>query len=299
MTLLTEAASPPEAGANVIYLTWEQYLAWLAGKLKQARNAAGVMVKLPPAWVPGDHGAFIAPTGEGKTTHAVGVLGLRKWVLALDAKGEDETLTASGYIRVRELPADGWRAAVNRLRDKGDQRAWKEIYERIDAGQPARVIVGGAAHNDREDDKLRKLMREAITFCRHSEGWTLYVDEFELLSSQRMFHLGPPVERMLITARRAKTSVITSYQAQAWVSSHAHRQAKQVTMWQTGSRQMIKNIAEGMGRDWRQLAEVIDLLPKWHSVTIPRGTHDPMVITRAPKLPDKRQKPVSSRDAGR
>ena len=50
---------------------------------------------------------------------------------------------------------------------------------------------------------------------------TLFVDEFELLSSQRMMRLGTMIERMLITARRDKTSVITTFQAPAWVSKHA------------------------------------------------------------------------------
>jgi hypothetical protein len=179
------------------------------------------------------------------------------------------------------MPQDGMRW---RLAHREDARAWDRIHERIQQGLPARVIVGGGAATEAEDNALQGLMREAITYCRHTGGWTLYADEFELLSSQRMFDLGPAIERMLITARRAKTSVITSYQAQAWVSTHAHRQAQQVTMWQTGSRAMIKNIAEGMGRDWQELAEAIDMLPKWHSLTIPRGKRDPMVITRAPEL---------------
>jgi len=227
------------------------------------------------------HGALIAPTGEGKTTHAVGVLGLRKYVLALDPKGEDETLSASGYYRVRSIHQDSLRW---RMAHRDDARTWDAVHRAIDEGRPARVIVGGGASTDEQDRALQQLMRESIVYCRHSGGWTLYCDEFELLSSQRMFDLGPAIERMLITARRAKTSVITSYQAQAWVSTHAHRQASRVTMWQTGSRAMIKNIAEGMGHDWRHLAAAIDQLPKWHSLTIPRGRHDPMVITRAPKV---------------
>ena len=39
------------------------------------------------AWQPGQHVALIAPTGAGKTTFAGGLLNLRRYVLALDAKG--------------------------------------------------------------------------------------------------------------------------------------------------------------------------------------------------------------------
>jgi len=281
MVLASPRAAEPAQGPPVVWLGWDDYLAWLGGKKRSTVTAWGERVTLGPPMAPGMHGALIAPTGEGKTTHAVGVLGLRKYVLALDPKGEDETQSASGYYRVRSIHQDSLRW---RMAHRDDARTWDAVHRAIDEGRPARVIVGGGASTDEQDRALQQLMRESIVYCRHSGGWTLYCDEFELLSSQRMFDLGPAIERMLITARRAKTSVITSYQAQAWVSTHAHRQASRVTMWQTGSRAMIKNIAEGMGHDWRHLAAAIDQLPKWHSLTIPRGRHDPMVITRAPKV---------------
>ena len=187
--------------------------------------------------------AVIGPTGCNKTTHAVGyVNACRKYVLALDPKGEDETLTASGYTRVRSLPRHGIRAAVM---PSEDQRTWREIERRIEQGHDARVIVGGGANTDEQDEALRKLMREAITYARHSGGWTLFVDEFELLSSQRMMKLGDMIERMLITARRAKTTVITTYQAPAWVSKHATRQARKAVIYPQ-STGMIKSIAEEM-----------------------------------------------------
>jgi hypothetical protein len=238
--------------------------------------------------------ALIGPTGCAKTTHAVGVLEQRKYVLALDPKGEDETLTSSGYIRVRELPKQGWRSLIGE-----DQKTWRDIQRGIDEGRPAHVIVGGGARTDQEDLRLQELMRAGLVYSRHSGGWTLYVDEFELLSSQRMFKLGPLVERMLITARRDKTSVITCFQAPAWVSKHATRQARYAVVWpQDGD--MVKNIARGMGRDWHGVAEAVDQLPEYHTLTIPRGQRGgPMVITMAPKLPDGRGAGAGSGDPNR
>jgi hypothetical protein len=228
--------------------------------------------------------AVIGPTGCAKTTHAVGsVTECRKYVLALDPKGEDETLTASGFVRVRELPKEGWRAYWPPWRN-GDQKTWREIYERIEAGEPARVIVGGGSRTDDEDEALRVLMRDAVTFCRHSGGWTLLVDEFELLSSQRMMKLGPMIERMLITARRDKTSVVTTFQAPAWVSKHATRQARRAVLYPQ-SQAMVKSVATEMNWDWRELGAVLDELPEWHTATVGRGRQaGPIVITSAPKI---------------
>src|SRR5580700_9086673 len=145
-------ATDPGQGTQVIWLNWDDYLAWLSGELTQARNAFGEMVKLGPPWHPGEHTAMIGPTGEGKTTHAVGTLTLRKYVLALDPKGEDETLSASGFTRVRSLPPAGFvPKLLYRLKQRDDYEAWEKIWQDIDDGLPARVIVGGGASTDEED----------------------------------------------------------------------------------------------------------------------------------------------------
>jgi hypothetical protein len=236
------------------------------------------------AWKPGQHLALIGPTGEGKTTFAAGLLAGRRWVLALDPKGEDQTLTASGFRRVAALPSQGldpwWR-----IRHWSAAREWDRIQDEIAAGRPARVIVGGPARTAEQDTANQDLMRRAFSYAREAGGWTVYVDEFELISSQRMFRLGPDVERMLISARRDGTSVVTSFQAAAWVSKHATRQARFAAIWPTGDRDMIRNIARAMGRDWQELAQVVDELPAFHVCVVPRGRRGgPFVCTSAPQL---------------
>lgn len=265
----------------VVWLDWTRYLDWLSGKLIRVTTAWGEDVRLGPPWQPGEHMALDGPTGEGKTTHAVGILSTRKYVLALDPKGEDETLSASGFARVKSIwhPGMRWRMA-----HRDDAKTWDAIHKAIDDGREAKVIVGGGADSLAEDLANQSLMRDAIQYTRHSGGWTLYVDEFELLSSPRMFGQGPEIERMLITARRKRTSVITSFQSPAWISQHAVRQSRRAVKFSTGSRDMIKKMAEGMGRDWRDLGEAIDQLPPFHTLTIPRGKRHPMVITSAPEL---------------
>lgn len=265
----------------VVWLEWDEYLAWLSGKLTSIVTAWGERVRLGPPWQPGEHFALDGPTGEGKTTHAVGVLGLRNYVLALDPKGEDDTLSQSGYVRVRSIYRDSLRW---RLSHRDDARTWDDIHKRIEAGLDARVIVGAGSRTVAEDVYNRALMSEALEYARQCGGWTLYVDEFELLSSPRMFGQGQQIERLLISARSAGTSVMTSFQAPAWISQHATRQSRRAVKWPTGDVDMIKKLAQAMGRNWREVGAMIDQLPPFHTATIPRGKRHPMVIASAPEL---------------
>jgi hypothetical protein len=281
---VTAVAAEPRAddyGGHAILLDWDtEFIPWMRGKLRYG-TAGGLRMPLPPPWKPGGHWALIGPTGEGKSTHAVGILEQRKWVLSLDPKGEDETLESSGYVRVKSLPPPSDRLGALRSRPKPGSDEW--VWDRVQKGLPVGLIAGFEALTDDEDQRLHELMKDAVTWARRTRGWTLYVDEFELLSSQRMFRLGPDIERMLITARRAGTSVVTSFQAAAWVSKHATRQASFTSLWPTRDRQMIKNVAEAMGRDWKLVAAAIDELPPFHTLTIPKQIRSPMLVTTAPK----------------
>lgn len=274
------AARPPwYDDVQVVWLEFADYLGWLQGKVGHTVTEWGERVQLPKPWYPGEHWAFVGPSGLGKTTQVVPILGTRKFVLALDPKGRDTTLSKSGYVRVEELPARGWR------RYSGpDQKTWRKIWRDIDEGKPARVIVGGDRRTQEQAATLKDLLDRAIKFCQESEGWTLYCDEFELLSSVRMMQLQDQIDDMLITARDSGISVVTSYQAQAWVSHHASRQARKVTVWPQAVK-MLQAVADNMGREWRDVGIVADHLPPFHSATIPQGKRGgPMVITRPPEL---------------
>ena len=283
MTITAAQRTRDDYGARAVVLPWETgFLPWASGRKTRAR-VMGETVPLPKPWKPGVHWALIGPTGQGKSTFSVGILGLRKWVIALDPKGEDETLRASGYHQVTSIPPprDRWSAVPGR-----DPRPPSEdwVWQQVDAGRPVGLIAGFEALTDEEDAALHKLLLDAITWCRRTRGWTLYVDEFELLSSMRMMNLGKYIERMLITARRAGTSVVTSFQAPAWVSKHATRQAGMTTIWPTGDDDMVRNVARSMGRDWRLVGAAVDELPDFHCLTIPLNHKMPMLITTAPRV---------------
>lgn len=234
---------------KVVSLEWGLFLRWLESN-----------------WEPGEHFALIGPTGEGKTTFAVGILQLRKWIMALDAKGQDSTLAASGFQRVLRFPLSS------------------KIRNEIAEGKPARLIIGGPTTSFEEEKKLRAVLAQAVAMVRHQGGWTLYADEFQILSDLRMFGLGKPIEQGLVSARDKGTSIVTSFQAPAWVPKASTRQATNVAMWPTRDRMMIRSVAESMGRDWRELEMVIDEMPRYHCVVIPKSIFEPYILTHAPKV---------------
>lgn len=286
---VSRAGPPPKLRVQVVYLDWEaEFIPWLTGKINVVQRPGGP-VRLAKAWAPGMHMALIGKTGEGKTTFAVGILKVRKYVLALDPKGEDETLAASGFRRILRVPQAGdqtFRQEIwNRLTKRSRPSEFPpDIQKDLDEGNPVRLIVGGGSDTRREDDALRTLLSETLEYVRSAGGWTLYADEYQVLSDMRMFRLGPMIERLLISARRKRTSVVTAYQAPAWVPKAATRQSRIIVVWKTSSRDMIKNIAEAAGRDWRDLSAAMDELPEFHALVIPDDLRAPMMITAAPKI---------------
>lgn len=242
---------PPRARPNVRALAWPGFLDHMRGR---------------GGWEPGQHMALVGPTGEGKTTLALGLLELRRYVLALDPKGMDDTLSKSGYERLPRWPPPS--------------RAWDAIAE----GHPARYIVGGPARTETEVAQLARTLSDCVSDVRASGGWTLYIDEFQVLADRRMMAVTTQIEQLLITARTRGTSVVTAFQAPAWVPRAATRQASWCIVWGTRDEDSLKNVARAMGRPWKDLQAMVTELPEYHVLAIPKRVREPLILTRAPRV---------------
>lgn len=227
---------------------WGDFLAWFAVK-----------------WRPGQHLALIGKTGCGKSTFACGILAQRRYLLALDPKGGDDVLATLKHPRLTTWPLP--------------KRAWQDMAD----GKPARFIVGPIVRRAEDRPALRSVLRSTLNGVFELGGFTVYVDEFQVLADRKMMNLGSEVETLLISARFKGISVVTSYQAPAWVPRAAHRQATWVAIWPTRDQTVIKTLGEIVGRSWQMLWEVMEEVPDFHVLLIGPNPRDPMIITSAPK----------------
>ena len=269
-----------DRAAQVVALTPMEFIDWALGKL-HAVTVQGRTVRLPPPWQPGQHIAAIGKTREGKTNFFVWLLNeTRRYVMALDPKGEDESLSASGWVRVGTVPfgtgKPRWGSA--------EWRRWRDAELDRAEGRPVRLIAGVHSRTREGDAYNKLLMRDAVEYVRQVGGYTLYVDEHQVFSDPRMFNLGKDIARQAITAARDGVSVITSMQYLAWVERASTRQATMIAMCRTGDPDLVRTAAQMAGRPWKMIAAALDELPKYWWLIIPDEQRAPMLMVRAPKV---------------
>lgn len=269
MTITT--ADRPRLVVPVVGLTPGEFEQWLRGGLHEVLRE-GRIVQLAPPWQPGQHWALLGKTREGKTNFAVWILSIaRKFVFALDCKGGDESLSASGWRRILGVPPY--------------KRLPRELDQRRAEGKSVKVILGLPSTRTTADDAANQvLMRQGIEYVRQAGHWALYVDEHQILSDQRMFRLGSDIARMAISAARDGVSVVASMQWLAWVEQAAVRQSTLITLWRTRDMDLIKTAARRSGRPWQEIAAAMDVLPKYWALVIPDEIRAPMMMVKPPKV---------------
>ena len=219
------------------------------------------------AWEPGQHIALVGPTNSGKTTTAVQLCQLRPWVLALDIKGGDTTLSRSGWPRITKWPPDA------------------RTYERMEKGQPVRLIVGSAARGSAAMRQRRELMHRVLEDAWVQGGWTIYVDELQLLSDVRMgMRLGVQVEEFLIAARDAQISVVSSYQAPRRTPRAAADQATWIVVYYTRDIDIVNRLSEMAGRPRPEIRGAVRGLKRPSILVVSSDPAQPIVVTRPERL---------------
>lgn len=241
---------PRPLAPEVLGLAWPDFLEWFG-----------------PRWEPSQHVAIIAPTGQGKTTVLCGILGLRNYVLALDPKGGDSTLAATGYPRLSKWPPP------------------KKVYDAMAEKKPQAFRVGPVVRTRLDRPRLKAVLREALLGAFDDGGWTLAVDEFQLAADRRMMNLGTEVEELLIAARDKGLSVVTLFQAPRWVPRAASDMASWVFVGMTRDVDVISRLAEILGRPKAEIRGAVEGLGSVPFSWLVAGNNprEPLVVT----IPDK------------
>lgn len=244
--------NPSSLDADVIGLNWDDFLAHMADR-----------------WHQGEHVAVIAPTGAGKTTFSVGLLGLRRFVLAFDPKGGDSTLASSGFQRLTRWD----RRELQRL-----------VNKNTEDGKPCRFIVGKivGTHADRENH--RQLQAKALADAWEMGKWTVYIDELQLLTDRRFLALGNQVEEFLIAARDKRLSVVSTYQRPANVPRAASDQATWFVAGYTRDTDVVSRLGEMAGRPRAEMRGAIKALPEYHWLVMSRNPREPIIVTLPQKV---------------
>ena len=222
------------------------------------------------SWKPGEHFAIIAPTGAGKTTFAAGLLSTRRYVVSLDAKGGDTTLSRMGFRRLASWPGQ---KQLDRIIDQDDRD-----------GRPSRFVIGSAGRTKKEMAALKETLRHAVSDIYEMGGWTVYADELMILTDPRQFNLRNDVDQMLIAARDRGISVVSSFQTPRYVTPMASNQATWVAVSRTRDTDVVNRLAEILGRPKEEIRGAIKGLDRYSWIVVGRDPHEPLRVTISEEL---------------
>lgn len=225
-------------------------------------------------WKQGEHFAVVAPTGAGKTTFSVGLLKGRKYVLAFDPKGGDDTLAGSEFERITH-----W-----------DKRLiGRKLNDNEEHNRPTRLIVGKVVQTKKDRGAHRALMAQALDDSWEMGGWTCYVDELQLFTDPKMYlDFGDIVQEYLIAARTKNLSVMTTYQRPANVPRAASDQATWFAVSRTRDMDVVQRLAEMAGRPYAEMRGAVKACPQYCWLIFGRDPFAPIMITKPDEIKKKK-----------
>ena len=219
---------------------------------------------LKETWEPGEHWAIVAPTGEGKSTFIGSLAKSRRYVLGLDIKGGDKTLTSWGWPRVNTWPLP--------------YKYKKEMRD----NERLRVLIGGTDRTRKGRTDRRNLLRRVLEDLMADKGWTVLCPDLMALTHRDLGQAEAEIRELLILARDADVSIVTDWQRPANVPVEAGDQATYLAVGYTRDKRAVERLSEMMGRDFASLRGAMNGLADFpHGfLIVSRRPRDPIYITR-------------------
>lgn len=242
----------------VLPLSWDEFREWFGVE-----------------WKPGQHMGLLGPTGSGKTTFACGILDKRKYVLALDPKGGDETLASLDLRRLPDWP--------------GERRMASLLDEDTRKNRSSRFVIGPVIDRGSDIPRLKKAMADALDGAFDMGGWTVYLDELQVAADRRMMNLSAQVDKLLVSARSKGVSVVLSFQQPKWVTSASLTQPSWLGTTFTRDIDTVNRIAELMGRSKAEIRGALKGLPRYYWLIVGNNPQAPLVVTKPAKVEPRRR----------
>ena len=218
-------------------------------------------------WKPGEHVSLVTPTGGGKTTLAVGLLELRRYVGVISPKGLDSTLGALKLRRLLDWP--------------GDARMTKVLEEDGKKGRASRYLFGRDVETYKKDwPELVPVYERCLQGMFRMRGWTCYVDDLKLLVDMK---LGGDATKWLISARSRGLTFVSAFQFPRRVIRTALDEPTWIFASQTRDATVIDRTAEVLGRPKAEIRGMMERVERFSWLCVGRDSTAPVVLTIPPK----------------
>jgi hypothetical protein len=224
-------------------------------------------------WNQGEHVILIGPAGRGKTTLAGLILPMRRFVVALDFKGDDPSLKRWGWETLDEWPPPG---LEQRMQPHERKLPGGRVRQEVD---PVRLRLSPPARTRADWAASRPVFEECLDDIFAQGRWCVYTDEL-LIATGTKFALGDTIEDLVVSGRSRGISMVSSTQAPRWIPKVTYDQATHLFIWPVRDFSGLERVEEITG--WgRVLRSTLAQMPK-HDVLYVKPP-DTLMITQTPK----------------
>lgn len=209
-------------------------------------------------WKQNQHVALIGPTDSGKTTLALAILPMRKYIAVLATKPKDSTLSQFGK-------SEGFKRYTH----------WPEIHPGL---SPRRLVWPDATSlYSAKEQQLH--FKKALDQIYREGAWCVYIDELWFIGHHLKMDF--EVRTYLQQARSNDISLVVATQRPAWVPLEVYDQSQHLFFWRDNDERNLNRLSGISWRNGNYVRALIAELPQHEIlyVHVPTGA---MFRTMAP-----------------